>query len=60
MTTKEEIVKIVQDLPDDSSVEEIIREILFAEIIKRGLNDSENNRILTTSQLKERVKQWRK
>jgi hypothetical protein len=27
MTAKEEIVKIVQDLPEDSSVEEIIREI---------------------------------
>jgi len=60
MTAKEEIVKIVQDLPEDSSVEEIIREILFAEMIKRGLNDSDNNRILTTSRLKERVKQWRK
>jgi hypothetical protein len=29
-------------------------------MIRRGLNDSDNNRLLTTSQLKERVKQWRK
>lgn len=60
MTAKEEIVKIVLDLPEDSSAEEIIREILFAEMIKRGLNDSDNNRIISTSELKEKVKQWRK
>ena len=37
---KAKINKLVEKQPDDSSYDEIIRELIFAQIIDRGLEDS--------------------
>ena len=39
MTAKEQIVAILDDQPDDSTCEELLRELVFARMIDRGLAD---------------------
>jgi len=57
---KERIIHIVQDQPEDSSYEEILRELAFERMIKKGLEDSEAGRIQTNDSVREKMKEWRK
>ena len=57
---KEHIINIVQDQPEDSSFEEILREIAFEKMIRQGLADSEANRVVSNKAVKEKIMQWQK
>ena len=57
---QEKIAKIVYDQPEDSSYEEIIKEIIFDHMIERGIEDSKNGKTITTDELKDRMKSWAK
>lgn len=59
-SAKEQIVKIIQEQPDDSSYDEVLRELAFARMIERGLKDSEANKTISDEQMKRRIKTWRK
>ena len=59
-SAKEEMVKIVQEQPDDSSFDEILRELAFARMIDRGLADSEAGNVITDAEMSRRIKTWRK
>ena len=39
-TIKEKVFEIVQEQPDDSSFDEILRELAFSRRVERGLDDS--------------------
>jgi hypothetical protein len=43
-TAKEQITELLQQLPDDSSFDEIIRQLAFHLTIERGLKDSAEER----------------
>jgi hypothetical protein len=55
---KEFVQKTLDEMPDDVSVEEIIRELAFKRMIERGLQDSLNNRVISQQQLEQRIAQW--
>jgi len=38
---KEQLIRLIQDQPEDSSLEEIVRELAFAAMVERGLADSD-------------------
>jgi len=59
-SAKEQMTRIIQEQPDDSSYEEVLRELAFARMIERGLEDSEANRTISDEQMKHRIKTWRK
>ena len=40
-TVKEELTRLIQGQPEDSSREEIIRELAFHAMVERGLTDSD-------------------
>ena len=50
--------KVIDSLPDDSSYEEILKEIAFNRMIERGLKDSKNGKTITNEEMKHRIKQW--
>lgn len=58
-SAKEQIAKILQDQPDDSSYEEILRELAFARMIERGLADSDAGRTISHEEMGRRIKTWR-
>ena len=59
-TAKEEIAQIVQQQPDDSSYDEILRELAFVRMIARGLADSQAGQTISDEELNHRIKTWRK
>ena len=60
LSAKEQMTKIIQEQPDDSSYDEVLRELAFARMIERGLEDSRVNRTISNEEIKHRIKTWRK
>ena len=58
--TKEQLIQIIQDQPDDSSAEEIIKELAFATMVERGLADSDAGRVISNEEMARRIESWRK
>ena len=57
---KEEMTRVIQEQPDDSSFDEILRELALAQIIDRGLQDSDAGRTISNDEMKRQMDQWRK
>ena len=55
---KQEIKKIIDSLPEDTSYDEILKELAFDRMIQRGLRDSNENKTISNEQMKNRIKQW--
>ena len=58
-TAKELITELVQKQPDDSSYDEIIRELAFDLMVQRGLRDSDEGRTITNEEMERRIRTWR-
>ena len=59
-TAKEQMTKIIQEQPEDSSYDEILRELAFAKMIEKGLADSIENRTISNEEMKHRIRTWQK
>jgi hypothetical protein len=59
-TAKELITELVQKQPDDSSYDEIIRELAFHLMIERGLRDSVQGRTISNEEMQSRIDTWLK
>jgi predicted transcriptional regulator len=60
LTAKERIVEIIQQQPDDSSYEEILRELAFARMIEQGLEDSRAGRTISNEEMERRICTWQR
>lgn len=54
------MARIVQEQPDDSSFDEILRELAFARMIERGLAESEAGHTISNEDTASRIKAWAK
>jgi hypothetical protein len=59
-TAKEELTLLIQNQPDDSSRDEIVRELAFHVMVGRGLADSDANRTISNEEMGRRIQSWRK
>jgi len=59
-TAKEQITELVKRQPDDSSYDEIIRELAFDLMVKRGLKDSDDGRVIPNEEMRQRIRTWQK
>jgi len=59
-TAKEHIAEIIKRQPDDSSYDEIVRELAFDLMVQRGLKDSDERRTISNDEMKRRIKTWHK
>lgn len=59
-TAKEELTKLIQAQPEDSSREEIVRELAFHVMVERGLADSDTNRVISDDEMARRIRSWQK
>lgn len=55
---KQEAKKIIDSLPDDTSYDEILKELAFDRMIKRGLKDSKDNKTISNQEMGNKIKQW--
>jgi len=58
LSIKESAKKIIDDLPDDVSYDELIKELLFKFMIERGLQDSQKNKIVSDEDLGKEIEKW--
>lgn len=59
-TAKAQMLAIIQDLPDDTAYDEILRELAFHRMIERGLADIDAGRELGVEEMRKRVRSWRR
>lgn len=53
---KEEMLEIIRRLPDDSSYEEILRELAFELMVERGLEDSCEGKMVSNEEMGRRIR----
>jgi hypothetical protein len=58
MTAPQQAIKIIDSLPEDTSYDEILKELAFDRMILRGLKDSNENKTISNQEMKNRIKQW--
>lgn len=59
-SAKEQMGKIIHEQPDDSSYDEVLRELAFARMLERGIEDSEAKRTISNAEMKDRIRTWQK
>lgn len=57
-TVKEHMVQIIESQPEDSSFDEILRELAFARMIERGLDDVDQGRTVSHEEVRREVEAW--
>lgn len=57
-TAKEELTHLIQNQPEDSSREEILRELAFHLMVERGLADSDAKRVISNEDMARRIRAW--
>ena len=53
---KETMKEVIEAQPDDSTYEEILRELAFARMIDRGLEDSRAGRTISNEEMARRIR----
>jgi hypothetical protein len=59
-TAKEKMKEIIQNQPEDSSYDEILKELAFARMVERGLEDSRTGRTISNEEMGRRIRSWQK
>ncbi len=58
MTTKGKVIRTVQSLPDDASVEDAMERLLLLAKVERGLQQAEAGQLIPHEEVKERMAKW--
>lgn len=58
-SAKDQMVKIIQEQPDDSSYDDLLRELAFARMVEHGLADSDARRTISNEEMGRRIRTWR-
>ena len=57
---KEELTRLIEEQPEDSSGEDIVRELAFHVMVERGLADSDARRVISNDKMARRIRSWQK
>jgi hypothetical protein len=52
--------QIIQSQPEDSTYEEILRELAVARMVERGLDDMRAKRVISNDDMEHRIRTWQK
>ena len=57
-TAKEDLRNLLEKQPEDSTPEELVRELAFHVMVQRGLADSDDGRTISNDEMKHRIRSW--
>jgi predicted transcriptional regulator len=57
-TAKEEVRRMLEQIPDDATFEDIQYHIYVREKIERGLKDIQEGRLLSQEEVEQRMSKW--
>ena len=58
LTAKQEVMELLKDLPDTSTLEEIQYHLYVHQKIQRGIQDVEEGKIYTQEEVEKRMEKW--
>jgi len=58
MTTKQKVMRAIEALPDDASIEDAMERLLFLAKIEKGLQQADAGQTISHDQVKERMAKW--
>jgi predicted transcriptional regulator len=58
MTTKQKMIKAVQSLPKNASIEDAMEKLYFMAKIEKGLKQADSGEILSHQQAREKMGKW--
>ncbi|MGJ4747859.1 hypothetical protein ACQV5M_15995 [Leptospira sp. SA-E8] len=59
-STKQRALDLIENLPDDSSFDDIMEELFFSKKVQEGLSDLDSNKTISHKQVLEEITKWRK
>jgi hypothetical protein len=57
-TVKEQMIDVINNQPIDASYDEIMKELAFARMVERGLDDSRQQRMISNEDIEQRIHSW--
>lgn len=60
MTSTERVLKAINDLPDDASIEDAMERLLLLAKVERGIAQADEGQTILHSDVKERMAKWLK
>ena len=59
-TMKDNAIKMIRDLPEDATYEDIMEKLYFMEKVEEGLKNIREGVTVTHEEAKERIRRWQK
>ncbi len=59
-SAKKQMFEIIERQPEDSSYEELLRELAFERMVERGLDDADQRRTVSHEEMGRRISSWAK
>jgi hypothetical protein len=60
MITKTQLINTIENLPDNLTIDQVIDHLIFLEKVQNGLKDSQDGKVYTKAQAKEKLSRWLK
>jgi len=60
MTTKEKVIKMIKELPEDISISDIMAELYFRQNVDEGLKELDEEKGISHEEAKKRLNRWLK
>jgi predicted transcriptional regulator len=60
MITKALIKNALDSLPENVTIEQVIEHLIFFDKVQKGMEDSENGRVNTVEEAKQKLNKWLK
>jgi predicted transcriptional regulator len=60
IAVKQKMLDLIQDQPEDSSYDEIMRELAFERMVDQGLADSREGRVISNNEMLKKMDSWQK
>jgi len=58
MITKTKLISIIDNLPENFSIDQLIDHIIFVEKVQKGLEDTKNGRVNTKDETRKKLSKW--
>ncbi|MEE8163397.1 MAG: hypothetical protein V3T92_05225 [Anaerolineae bacterium] len=55
---KEEVIQLIEKMPDDCTVEDILYELYLKQKVDKGLQDIKEGRVVKHEEVKQRMSRW--
>ncbi|WP_249870644.1 hypothetical protein [Oceanobacillus saliphilus] len=58
MNTKEEVLKLIEDLPENVTIDDIMKELYVKSKIDKGIQELNSGKVVSHEKVKEKLGKW--